>query len=77
MKAPFFQEFLTKLFAYLPLLWMGFNFLRARATSRRQFAEIPGTDFTNLGRMKDCVDLGGLCGFEHGAPGLSIQCLNH
>lgn len=53
VKAPFFQEFLTKLFAYMPLLWMGFNFLRARATSRRQFTEIPGTDFTNLRRMKD------------------------
>ena len=43
---------------------MGFNCLKARATVRRQFTfttkipEIPGTHFIDLGRMKDCIDLG-------------------
>ena len=43
---------------------MGFNCLKARATSRRQFTfntkflEIPGTHFIVLGRMKGLVDLG-------------------
>ena len=42
---------------YGPFLWMEFNCLKARATSRRQFTfttkfpEIPGTHFTDLGRM--------------------------
>ena len=41
-----------------PFLWMGFNCLKARATSRRQllfttkFPEIPGAHFIDLGRMK-------------------------
>ena len=49
---------------YGPFLWIGFNCLKARATSRRQFTfyhkfpEIPGTHFINLGRMKGWVDLG-------------------
>ena len=41
---------------YGPLLWVGFNCLKARATSRRQFTtqfpEIPGTGVMDLGRMK-------------------------
>ena len=44
---------------YGPFLWMGFNCLKARATSRRQitfftskFPEIPGTHFINLRWMK-------------------------
>ena len=50
---------------YGHFLWMGFNCLMARATSRRQFTfyhhwvlEIPGTHFSDLGRMKGWVDLG-------------------
>ena len=49
---------------YGPFFWMGFNCLKARATSRRQFTfttkfpEISGTHFTDLGRMKGWVDLG-------------------
>ena len=41
-----------------PLFMDGFNCLKARATSRRQFTfytkfpEIPGTHFIDLGRMK-------------------------
>ena len=44
---------------YGPFLWIGFNCLKARATSRRQFTlcttkfpEIPVTHFIDLGRMK-------------------------
>ena len=45
-------------------LWMGFNCLKARATSRRQatfytkFPEVPGTHFIDLGRMKGWLNLG-------------------
>ena len=41
---------------YGPFLCMGFNCLKARATSRRQFTtkfpEISGTHFVDRGRMK-------------------------
>ena len=43
---------------YGPIVWMGFNCLKARATSRRQFTfhykfpEVPGIHFINLRRMK-------------------------
>ena len=43
---------------------MGFNCLKARATSRRQFKfttkfpEIPVTHFIDIGRMKGWLDLG-------------------
>ena len=45
-------------------LWMGFNCLKATATSRRQFTfyhwvpRYSGTHFINLGRRKGWVDLG-------------------
>ena len=40
--------------------------------------EIPGTHFINLGKMKDWVDLGAIPnGFDHEAPALGIQHLNH
>ena len=47
-----------------PFLWLGFNCLKARVTSRRQFIfttkcpGIPGTHFSDLGRIKDWVALG-------------------
>ena len=43
---------------YGPFLWMGFNCLKARATSRGNLlfttksSEIPGTHFINLRRVK-------------------------
>ena len=39
---------------YGPLLWMGFNYLKTRATSRRQFTFyfFPGTHFIDLRKMK-------------------------
>ena len=49
---------------YGPFLWMGFNCLKATATSRRQFTfyhwvpRYSGTHFIDLGRMKGWVDLG-------------------
>ena len=49
---------------YDPVLWMGFNCLEARATTRRQFTfttkfpQIPGPHFTDLDRMKGWIDLG-------------------
>ena len=36
--------------------------------------EIPDTHFIDLGRMKG---LEPRSGFEHGTPGLGIQCLNY
>ena len=41
-----------------PFLWMGFNCLKAKATSMRQFtfyqfSKIPGRHFIDLGRIKD------------------------
>ena len=39
--------------------------------------EIPGTHFIDLGWMQGWVDLGATQWFEHGTPGLGIQCLNH
>ena len=42
-----------------------------------QFPEIPGTHFIDLGRMKAESTLEPPSGFEHGTPGLGIQCLNH
>ena len=42
-----------------------------------QFPEIPGTHFINLRRMKAESTLEPPSGFEHGTPGLGIQCLNH
>ena len=42
-----------------------------------KFAEIPGTHFIDLGRMKAESTLEPPCGFEHGTPGLGIQHLNH
>ena len=50
-------------------------------TTRRQFTfyhkspGIPGTQFIDLGRMKDEVDLGATQSF--GTPGLGIKCPNH
>ena len=37
--------------------------------------EIPGTHFIHLRRLKGWVNLGATRGFEHGTPGLGIQCL--
>ena len=59
---PYYQKQNFKL--YDPFLWMGFNCLKARATSRRQFIftikfpEISGTSFIDLRRMNAWVDLG-------------------
>ena len=39
--------------------------------------DIPGTYFTDLGRMKGWLTLEPPSGFEHRTPGLGIQCLNH
>ena len=69
---------------YGPLLWMGFNCLKAIQPLQGgsllftiQFPEIPGTHFIDLGRMKAESTLEPPSGFEHGTPGLGIQCLNH
>ena len=47
----------------MPLFADGFNYLKARGTSRMEFfkskfPEIPGPHFTDLGRMKGCINLG-------------------
>ena len=47
----------------MPLFVGGFNCLKARSTSKREFfnskfPEIPSTHFTDLGRMKGCINLG-------------------
>ena len=70
---------------YCPFLWMEFNYLKARATSRRQFTfyhQVPRNFWYTFYRprmkrwkaetMKDWVDLGATSGFEHGTPGLGI-----
>ena len=58
---------------------MGFNCLKARATSRRQFTtkfpEILGTQFIDLGRMKGWVDLEPPSGFKHGTPDWEASAL--
>ena len=41
-----------------------------------KFPHIPGTHFTDLGRMKGMTLEPPSC-FEHGTPGLGIQQLNH
>ena len=64
---------------------MEFNYLEARATSRRQFTfyhQVPRNFcYSFYGprmkrwkaeTMKDWVDLGATSGFEHGTPGLGI-----
>ena len=69
---------------YVPFLWMGFNCLQARATSRRQFT------FYHLSSQKSLIvifstsegwmaesTLEPPSGFEHRTPGLGIQHLNH
>ena len=49
---------------YGPFLWMGFNCLKARATSRRilfftiKFPEIRGTHYISHGRMNGWVEFG-------------------
>ena len=49
---------------YGPFLWMGFNCLKARATSRRQFTfyhkfpEAPGTHFIDLGIIGNPAPIG-------------------
>ena len=69
--------------SYGPFLWIGFNCLKARAASRRQFTfyhSVPRNSwysFINLGRMKGWVDLEVTQGFWTWSPGLGIQCLNH
>ena len=47
----------------MPLFVDGFNYLKTRGTSRMEFfkskfPEIPGPHFTDLGRMKGCINLG-------------------
>ena len=42
-----------------------------------KFPEIPGYQFINIKKMKVRVDMEPPSGFEHGAPGLGIQHLNH
>ena len=42
-----------------------------------KFPEIPGTHLIDLGRVKDCVDLGVTQCFEHGTPELGIQRLDY
>ena len=57
---------------------MGFNCLKARATSRgsllftTKFPEIPGTNFIDLSQPWSHPVV-----FEDGTPGLGIQRLNH
>ena len=58
---------------------MGFNCLKARATSggsSTKFLEIPGTHFIDFGKIKGWVDLGATKWFEYETPGLGIQHLN-
>ena len=55
-------------------LWMRFNCLKARATSKRQFSftkfpEIPGTHFMDLSTLEPPG------GFEHRIPVSGIQHL--
>ena len=59
MKIKFYRHYLKKnkknQQLYDPFLWMGFKWLKARGGSLRftnKFPEIPGTHFTDLGRMK-------------------------
>ena len=53
-----FEHLKKKKKLYGPFLWMGFNCLKATATSggsllfTTKFPEIPGTHFIDLGRMK-------------------------
>ena len=67
-----------------PLLWMGFNCLKATQPLRGgglvliiQFPEIPGSHFIDLRKMKGWVDLGATQWFWTRDPGLWIQRLNY
>ena len=68
---------------YDPFLWMGSTASRLEQLrgggllSITKFPDVPGTYFTDLGRMKGWLTLEPLSGFEHGTPGLGIQHLNH
>ena len=56
---------------YGPFLWMGFSCLKARATSRRYSFYQPRENE----RLESTLEPHS--GFEHGNPGLGIQCLNY
>ena len=63
---------------------MGFNCLKATEPLKggsllftTKFPEIPGTHLIDLGRVKDCVDLGATQCFEYGTPELGIQRLDY
>ena len=69
---------------YGPFLWMGFNCLKATATSRREFyfLSLSSQKFlvlilSTLGGWKAESTLEPPSGFEHGAPGVGIQHLKH
>ena len=57
---------------YGPFLWMGFNCLKAKATLKRLFSSYHYISF-----QKFLSTLDPPSGFEHGSPGLGIQCFNH
>ena len=65
---------------YGPFLWMGFNWLKTRATSRRQFTfyhYVPRNSCYSCYRpRKDESILEPASGFEHGTPRWGIQRLN-
>ena len=65
---------------YGPFLWMGFNWLKTRATSRRQFTfyhYVPRNSCYSFYRpRKDESILEPASGFEHGTPRWGIQRLN-
>ena len=69
-----FENTLKTLKLYDPFLWMGFNYLKATATSRRQFTftihfpEIPDTHVIDVGKVKGWVDLGAIQWFWTRGP---------
>ena len=66
-----------------PFLWMGFNCLKAKATSRSSllFTTSPqkflvlSLSTSEAWKAESTLELPS--GFEHGTPGLGIQHLNH
>ena len=67
---------------YDPFLWVGFNCLKARATSRRQFTFFPLSSqkfmaliLSTSEEWKAMSTLEPSSSFEHGTPGLGIQLI--
>ena len=67
-----------------PFSLMEFNYLTARANSRRQFYYLPLSsqksmivNSSNSEGWKAELTLDPPCGFEHGIPGLGMKSLNH